>query len=53
MKHWPVERYVHPDVFDQYKQRALEMGLDFVESAPLVRSSYMADRAAGCLKNKK
>jgi lipoic acid synthetase len=53
MKHWPVERYVHPDVFDQYKQRALEMGFDFVESAPLVRSSYMADRAAGCLKNKK
>jgi lipoic acid synthetase len=53
MKHWPVERYVHPDVFDQYIQRALEMGFDFVESAPLVRSSYMADRAAGCLKNKK
>lgn len=52
MKHWPVERYVHPDTFEQYKQQALKIGFDFVESAPLVRSSYMADRAACCLKNK-
>lgn len=44
-KHLPVSRYVHPDVFASYKEEALKMGFDYVESAPLVRSSYMADKA--------
>ena len=53
MKHWVVDRYVHPDTFAEYKRRALEIGIKYVESAPLVRSSYMADRAACGLKHNK
>lgn len=40
--HPPVRRYVHPDVFEQYATWGREAGLDFVFSAPLVRSSYNA-----------
>ena len=40
--HPPVERYVHPDVFEQYALWGREAGLEFVFSAPLVRSSYNA-----------
>ncbi len=43
--HYPVAEYVRPEVFDEYKRRALEMGFLHVESGPLVRSSYMAERA--------
>ena len=42
--HPPVERYVHPDVFEQYALWGREAGLEFVFSAPLVRSSYNAGR---------
>lgn len=45
VKHLPVSRYVHPDIFAYYKEEAMKMGFDYVESAPLVRSSYMADKA--------
>lgn len=45
VKHLSVSRYVHPDMFNFYKEEALKMGFDYVESAPLVRSSYMADKA--------
>jgi len=41
-----VKEFIHPDVFEFYKEKALEKGFDFVESAPLVRSSYRADRHA-------
>ncbi|MCF8358523.1 MAG: lipoyl synthase [Prolixibacteraceae bacterium] len=40
----PVEEYVHPDVFEEYRKIGLEKGFRFVESAPLVRSSYHAER---------
>jgi len=40
--HLPVERYVHPDEFDEMKQEALALGFKHVESVPLVRSSYHA-----------
>jgi lipoic acid synthetase len=40
--HLPVERYVHPDEFAMLKRRGLEMGFQYVESGPLVRSSYHA-----------
>ncbi|MTI54969.1 MAG: lipoyl synthase [Geosporobacter ferrireducens] len=43
--HHPVSEYVHPEIFDQYKQIGEEMGFYHVASAPLVRSSYMADKA--------
>jgi len=39
-----VEEYVHPDVFDEYRKIGLEKGFRFVESAPLVRSSYHAEK---------
>jgi len=43
--HHPVVEYVHPDVFESYKVKALDMGFKYVASAPLVRSSYQADKA--------
>lgn len=42
--HLPVDRFVHPDEFARYKQIGLEIGFDYVESGPLVRSSYHAER---------
>lgn len=39
-----VSEYVHPDVFEEYRLRGLERGFKKVESAPLVRSSYHAER---------
>jgi len=43
-KHLPVAEYIHPDKFADYKRVALQKGFLFVESAPLVRSSYFAER---------
>ncbi len=43
-KHLPVEKFVHPDEFAYYKEEGLKMGFKFVESGPLVRSSYHAER---------
>jgi lipoic acid synthetase len=42
--HLPVEEYVHPDVFEEYRKIGLAKGFRNVESAPLVRSSYHAER---------
>ncbi len=42
--HLPVHRFVHPDEFAEYRHIGLHMGFDHVESAPLVRSSYHAER---------
>ncbi len=51
--HLPVKRYVLPSTFDWYKAQALEIGFDFVASAPLVRSSYHArEQAEGILSNR-
>jgi len=43
-KHLPVERYPHPDEFAEYEKIGLKMGFRFVESGPLVRSSYHAHK---------
>jgi len=43
-EHLPVDRYVHPDEFKMLKELGLEMGFKHVESGPLVRSSYHAER---------
>ncbi len=40
--HIPVAEYVRPETFEAYKQAALERGIRYVASAPLVRSSYNA-----------
>jgi len=42
--HLPVIRWVHPDEFAQWKLRGEERGLRHVESGPLVRSSYHAEK---------
>ncbi len=42
--HLEVVEYVHPDLFAKYKEVGLKKGLNFVESGPLVRSSYHAER---------
>lgn len=44
-RHLKVEKYVTPEVFDLWKQRALDMGFLYVASGPLVRSSYKAGEA--------
>ena len=43
-KHLTVKRYVTPEEFLRYKEVGLEKGFQFVESGPLVRSSYRAER---------
>lgn len=42
--HLPVVEFVHPDKYAHYKQVALEKGFGFVESSPLTRSSYHAEK---------
>ena len=42
--HLPVDRFVHPDEFAHYRTVGLDMGFALVESGPLVRSSYHAER---------
>ncbi len=44
-RHHPVAEYVHPLVFQKYRDAALETGFKYVASAPLVRSSYRAEEA--------
>jgi lipoyl synthase len=42
LEHLPIERYVHPDEFAEFKQLGEQMGFKHVEAGPLVRSSYHA-----------
>ncbi len=44
LNHLPVERWVHPDEFDRYRELGLALGFTEVAAGPLVRSSYRADR---------
>ena len=41
-EHLPIERYVHPDEFAEFKRAGHQMGFKHVEAGPLVRSSYHA-----------
>lgn len=43
-KHLPVVEFIHPDVFAKYKNAGLAKGFKYVESGPLVRSSYHAEK---------
>ncbi len=45
--HLPVDRFVHPDEFAEYKRIGDELGFRNVASGPMVRSSYHADKQAG------
>ncbi len=42
--HLPVQEFIHPDLFAHYKEIGLKMGFKYVESGPLVRSSYHSER---------
>ena len=43
-KHYPVAAYITPEQFALYREKGLEKGFQQVESAPLVRSSYHAEK---------
>jgi lipoyl synthase len=42
--HLEVAEYIHPDIFEMYREEGIKRGLRYVESGPLVRSSYHAER---------
>ncbi|WP_068840042.1 lipoyl synthase [Pontibacter akesuensis] len=42
--HLEVAEFIHPDLFDHYREEGLNRGIKYVESGPLVRSSYHAER---------
>ena len=43
-KHLPVKEFITPEQFEKYEKIGLEKGFRFVESGPLVRSSYRAEK---------
>ena len=45
LEHYPVAAYITPEKFEWYRTQALEMGFSYCASAPMVRSSYLADAA--------
>ncbi|MEP6589470.1 MAG: lipoyl synthase, partial [Polaromonas sp.] len=45
--HLPVRRYVHPDTFRMFEEKAYEMGFSHAAVGAMVRSSYHADVQAG------
>ena len=50
-KHFPLERYVHPEEFKEFKKIAITKGFLLVSSSPLTRSSYHADEDYKKLKD--
>lgn len=42
--HYPVQSYIHPDTFEEYRLIGIEKGFRHIESAPMVRSSYHAEK---------
>jgi lipoic acid synthetase len=44
LKHLPVQRFVHPDEFAELREIGYLLGFDYVESGPLVRSSYHSEK---------
>lgn len=43
-KHYPIHDYIHPDVFEEYRLEGLKLGFRHMESSPMVRSSYHAEK---------
>jgi lipoyl synthase len=50
--HMPVVEYITPGQFEEYGRAGLQKGFRFVESSPLVRSSYHAQKHAGITKER-
>jgi len=48
-QHIPIDRYYTPEEFEMFRERGYEMGFRWVESDPLVRSSYNAEAQARAL----
>ncbi len=44
LSHMPVAEYVTPEKFEEYRRKGFEIGFEFVESSPLVRSSFHAEK---------
>jgi lipoic acid synthetase len=44
-RHIPVSAYITPEQFETYRKIGIEIGFDHIESGPLVRSSYMAEKS--------
>ena len=51
--HMPVVEYIHPEQFEYYREQAVSKGFRAVESSPLVRSSYHAEKHASIEKGNK
>ena len=52
LEHYPVAAYITPEKFEWYRAQALEMGFSYCASAPMVRSSYLADAALESVKSR-
>ena len=52
LEHYPVAAYITPEKFDWYRLQALDMGFSYCASAPMVRSSYLADAALESIRCK-
>ncbi|MBF0569961.1 MAG: lipoyl synthase [Candidatus Omnitrophica bacterium] len=50
-RHAPVERFVTPEAFSRYREEGLRIGIKFVHSGPLVRSSYLAEEGFNCCQS--
>ena len=48
-KHLPIERYYSPEEFAEFNRIGMELGFKWVESGPLVRSSYHAEQQVRAL----
>jgi len=48
-QHLPIERYYHPQEFEELKKIGLDLGFRWVESGPFVRSSYHAEQQVRAL----
>jgi lipoic acid synthetase len=44
LRHLPIAEFVSPERFEEYRETGLKMGFRYVESGPLVRSSYHAEK---------
>ena len=51
--HLPIDRWVHPDQFELYKEIGLQLGFRVVESGPMVRSSFHAEEQVREFESKK
>ena len=52
LEHYPGAAYITPEKFEWYRLQALEMGFSYCASAPMVRSSYLADAALESVKSR-